>query len=367
MLVSALVLLCTNTVDSTDDSLRKGIEMQQMGKGLCFDDILLIPQYSNVLSRHNVDIKMNVGNIHLNLPVIAAPMDTVCDTDMCIAISKQGGMGILHRYMPIEDLVRKTSYLVNNGVNFGVSIGATNGYMSDAYSLIDAGAELILVDTANGHSTYAVNAVKSLRKEFGHSIHIMAGNIATYDGYRRLEDAGADSVRVGIGGGAACTTRIVSGHGVPTLQSIIDIYEKTKHTKRKTAIIADGGIRNSGDMVKAFAAGADAVMVGSMFAGTDESPGEIITNINNEKVKVFRGMASAAAQKDAAGKVSVSEGISTTVPYKGSVLSIINDIRGGLGSGCSYSGAENLAELAEIAEFVVVSSASLHESKPHAL
>lgn len=334
---------------------------------ICFDDILLVPQHSLVTSRHNVNLQMSIGSysekIKLNFPVIAAPMDTVCGYEMCVAMSNAGGLGILHRYMPIEeqmDIVKSLSQY-----NFGVSVGATNGFMQDAMALVNSGAKIVLVDIANGHSQYAIDAVKDLRKEFGDSIHIMSGNVATIDGFKMLSMAGADSIRVGIGGGSACTTRIVSGHGVPTLQSIIDIYEWKKNNT-ETSIIADGGIRNSGDMIKAFAAGADAVMVGSMLAGTDESPGEITSDHNGRDVKVFRGMASSHAQMDKFGKVSVAEGISTTVPYKGSVKHILEQISGGLGSGCSYSGVSTLSELAENAEYVKVTNVSLNESKPHA-
>ncbi len=337
-------------------------------EALCFDDILLVPQESGVSSRHAVDLSMKIGSgdrsITLDLPLIASPMDTVCGKDMCIAISNLGGMGILHRYLPIEEQVDIVTYLSNGGYKFGVSVGATNNFMDDARKLVDAGTKLILVDIANGHSDYAIEAVKQLRKEF--DIHIMAGNVATAVGFKNLVEAGADSVRVGIGGGSACTTRIVSGHGVPTLQSIIEIAS-WKQLYTKTSVIADGGIRNSGDMVKAFAAGADAVMVGSMLAGTDESPGEVTKDHNGRDVKMFRGMASAHAQMDKFGKVSVAEGISTTVPYTGSVSHIVEQVRGGLGSGCSYSGVNALSELAKKAEYIKVSSASLNESKPHAI
>lgn len=335
-------------------------------EALCFDDILLVPQESDVPSRHSVDLSMNVGNIKLDLPIVAAPMDTVCGLDMCIAMSDSGGLGILHRYMSIEEQIRITVQLYKAGYNFGVSVGATNGFMSDARKLVGSGAKLVLVDIANGHSKYAAEAVRDLKKEFGNEVHIMAGNVATVEGFKDLAMVGADSIRVGIGGGSACTTRIVSGHGVPTLQSIMDIYY-WKKDNTYTSIIADGGIRNSGDMIKAFAAGADAVMVGSMLAGTDESPGEVVTDHNGREVKMFRGMASAHAQMDKFGKVSVAEGVSTTVPYKGSVKHILDQVRGGLGSGCSYSGVSTLSELAENAEYVKVTSLSLNESKPHAL
>lgn len=338
---------------------------------LCFDDILLVPQESDIKSRHSVDLSMSIGvgerEIRLDLPIIAAPMDTVCDVEMCIALSKQGGLGILHRYMPEELLINKTKMLAEAKYDFGVSVAATNGYMNLSEELYKSGAKLFLVDTANGHSEYAIRAVESLRAAFGDDAHIMAGNVATADGFMRLAEAGADSVRVGIGGGSACTTRLVSGHGVPTLASIIDVEELREMNDSTCSIVADGGIRNSGDMIKAFAAGADAVMVGSMLAGTDEAPGEVITDHNGKEAKVFRGMASASAQRDSRGSVSVSEGVSTTVPYKGSVEHLINKIRGGLGSGCSYSGVEELSMLSSVAEYVEVTSASLNESKPHAI
>jgi IMP dehydrogenase len=339
--------------------------MYKVGRALCFDDILLVPQKSSVVSRHDVDLTMSIGykkrKIDLSLPIIASPMDTVCDVDMCIAMAKVGGIGILHRYMSYPDQIIKSQTLIEQDVRFGVAIASNNGYLAQADHLYNIGVRFFLVDTANGHSSYAIKAVAQLRNAFSNA-HIMAGNVATKDGFLRLAEAGADSVRVGIGGGGACTTRIVSGHGVPTLQSILDVSE----TFQECSVVADGGIRNSGDIVKAFAAGANAVMLGSMLAGTDEAPGEILTDHNNREVKAFRGMASAAAQKDATGKISVAEGISTNVPYKGSVTHILNQISGGLGSGCSYTGVDKLSYLEEFAEYVTVSGLSINESIPHA-
>ena len=337
-------------------------------KGLCFDDILLVPQLSEIQSRHNVDLTMSIGvHIYLSLPVIAAPMDTVCDVEMCIAMAKAGGLGILHRYMSEEDQVAKSILLTDLQIGFGVAIASNNGFLEQAQRLYDVGVRLLLVDTANGHGSYAVKAVETLRNKFD-DIHVMAGNVATKDAFKKLANAGANSIRVGIGGGSACTTRLVSGHGLPTLSSILEVEEwRAIEQSYDCSIIADGGIRNSGDMVKAFAAGADAVMVGSMLAGTDESPGEILTNEKGQDVKMFRGMASAAAQKDAIGKVSVSEGISTTISYKGSVEHVLDQIRGGLGSGCSYSGVRKLSLLSEFSEYALVSTLTAQESKPHAL
>lgn len=339
---------------------------------LCFDDILLVPQRSSVVSRHSINTKMVIGmgnrSINLDLPIIAAPMDTVCDAEMCIVMSKVGGLGILHRYMSYAEQITKAEALVRSDIVFGVAIASNNGFLDKAQKLYDVGVRTLLVDTANGHGDYAIRAVSLLREKFD-DVHIMAGNVATAHGFALLAKAGADSVRVGIGGGSACTTRLVSGHGIPTLQSIIEIQElrEAQDEYYACSIIADGGIRNSGDMVKAFAAGAEAVMVGSLLSGTDESPGEIYTDASGRSVKAFRGMASREAQHDATGGYSVAEGISTTVQYKGSVNNIIKDVRGGIGSGCSYSGVERLSDLSCVAQYIVVSNSTLLESKPHAL
>lgn len=335
----------------------------------CFDDILLVPQYSDITSRNSVDLSTGIGfngrSIAMKIPIIAAPMDTVCEGEMAYAIRKLGGLGIIHRYMTI-DKMRKVlnDIMAINPVALGVAVGAKGDYLERAFAAVTEGAILILVDTANGHSEYAINAVKQIRKNVGNKIHIMAGNVSTFDGFLRLQDAGADSIRVGIGGGSVCTTRIVSGHGIPTLASIIDVRERIPYGTG-ASIVADGGIRNTGDAVKALAAGADAVMLGSYLAGTDESPGKIYSQ-DNRHFKIFRGMASAEAQIDANGQVSVAEGVETTVEYKGSLDKLIEDFKGGLGSGFSYSGANSIKELHENAMYIPVSQASLGESKPHA-
>jgi IMP dehydrogenase len=226
--------------------------------------------------------------------------------------------------------------------------------------LIEAGANLILVDVANGHNQNAVTAVELLRKEIPGDVHLMAGNVATWDGFARLGDAGADSIRVGIGGGSACTTRVVSAHGVPTLASILNIREKFSYGDGPS-LIADGGIRNSGDAAKALAAGANAVMVGRMLAGTEESPGHVL-----DGHKVFRGMASKEAQEDGRGFVSGVEGISTRVPFVGSVNNIITEFANGLRSALSYTGVDNLIDFQSDSMYNRVSSNSLQETKPHA-
>lgn len=335
----------------------------------CFDDILLVPQHSDISSRKDVDLSGSIGggvrSINLNTPIIAAPMDTVCEAEMAYSIRKLGGLGIIHRYMSIETMREMISFTMQSDpVVLGVAVGAKGDYLERSFAAVSAGAKVILVDTANGHSDYAIKAVKELRRNTGNSIHIMAGNVSTYDGFARLEDAGADSIRVGIGGGAVCTTRIVSGHGMPTLASIIDIRDKIDYYDG-ASIVADGGIRNSGDAVKAFAAGANVVMLGSYLAGTKESPGKVYSEYGKQ-FKIFRGMASAEAQLDAMGSASVVEGVETTVDYKGPLEYVISEFRGGLGSGLSYSGASNLKDLYDNAMYIPVSQASIGESKPHA-
>lgn len=344
--------------------------MKQYNKNSpCFDDILLVPQYSEISSRHEVDLSTSIGfngkSIVLKTPVIAAPMDTVCDGDMSYAIRKLGGLGIIHRYMSLDKMRESISFIMKTDpVVLGVAVGAKGDYLERSYIAAEQGALVVLVDTANGHSQYAIDAIKKVRRNVGNKIHIMAGNVSTYEGFLRLQDAGADSIRVGIGGGSVCTTRLISGHGMPTLASIIDIRERLPKNEG-ASLIADGGIRNSGDAVKAFAAGADAVMLGSFLAGTDESPGKIYSQ-DGKHFKIFRGMASAEAQLDANGKVSVAEGVETTIQYKGSLQSVLEEFRGGLGSGLSYSGVNNLQELHNNALYIPVSQASLGESRPHA-
>lgn len=331
---------------------------------LCFDDILMVPQYSEINSRRDIKLEMDLSSdCILSLPVIASPMDTVCESEMAITMAKNGGLGIIHRFMPFEKQLLEVSKASQGGLAVGAAIGAKGEIEYEATRLASAGASLILVDTANGHSKYAVDAVKRIKDTLLDLVHVMAGNVSTPEGYVRLVEAGANSVRVGIGGGSVCTTRIMSGHGVPTLASVMEIKKAKWSLGLDAGIIADGGIKNTGDMVKAFAAGADAVMLGSMLAGTDEAPGSVLAS-ENGMFKEFRGMASKEANE---GKdIPIAEGISTVVPYKGSVINVLNDIRGGLGSGCSYSGVENLADLYENSMYIRVTELSHKESMPHA-
>jgi IMP dehydrogenase len=332
---------------------------------ICFDDILMVPQYSEVISRTMVDLKMPIGgHTWLNFPVVASPMDTVCEKDMAIVIAESGGIGIIHRFMSEKKQVKMVKEVrEHNNLSLPVGAALSSTFTKDHVdNLIAAGASMLLIDTANGHSKMAIDAIARLKNIAGEYVHIMAGNVATAEGYMALSNAGADSVRVGIGGGSMCTTRLVSGHGIPTLSSIINVREARDKFNLKAGIIADGGIRNTGDMVKAFAAGADAVMLGSMLAGTEESPGDLFFK-GDKKFKSFRGMASKEANKDK--DIAVAEGISTKIPYKGSVKNIIKDIKGGIGSGCSYSGVDFLHNLYKDSMYIRVSPLSVKESMPH--
>ena len=337
-----------------------------MKEALSFDDVLLVPKFSDVESRASIDVGNDLSEqIQLSLPVISSPMDTVTEVDMVVAMSKAGGMGVIHRYNSINEQVELARDVIATGVrNVGAAIGVTGDFEERACALSDVGVNVLCVDIAHGHHYSMKNALTTLREVFGSSIHIMAGNVATLEGFNDLADWGADSIRVGIGGGSICSTRIQTGHGVPTLQTIINCVESDRDAK----LIADGGIKTNGDIVKALAAGADFVMLGSMLAGTTESPGDVFVDRDDgRKYKVYRGMASKDAQYEWRGKSSAPEGVSTTIPFKGNVKQILSDMIGNIQSGFSYSGAINLPDLWMRAEFIKQTSAGQIESSAHIL
>ena len=337
-----------------------------MIKTLSFDDILLVPQYSDIKSRTEVDTEINLGKgVVLALPVFASPMDTISGEGMAVTINAVGGMAIVHLYNTIEGQVEIIKAVVKGRypVNVGAAIGVTGDYLERAAALCASGVNLLCVDIAHGHHTLMKEALSTLKNKFNDSVHIMAGNVATLDGFNDLADWGADSIRVGIGGGSICSTRIQTGHGVPTLQSVLDCARSDRDAK----LVADGGIRNSGDIVKALAAGADAVMVGSLLAGSSDTPGPIHVGKDGKEYKLYRGMASRNAQLDWRGKSSSPEGISTTIPYKGETEAALRDIHGGIKSGLSYSGARSLRELRTKCQFNEQTSAGQAESLTHIL
>ncbi len=352
-----------------------------------FDDVLLVPAYSEVTPN---EVRLNTKlsrNINLNIPIISAAMDTVTESDMSIALALQGGIGIIHKNLSIEQQateVRKVKHYVFDKADFinanidsastlivGAAIGVSADLEARAQALADAGVNVFVLDSAHGHSKGIIDAVKFIKKNHP-GIDIIAGNIVTAAGAQALVDAGADAVKIGVGPGAICTTRVVAGVGVPQLTAVNDVYEQLKNTD--IGIIADGGIKFSGDVAKAIAVGAHSVMLGRMLAGTDEAPGQIITK-NEKKFKSYVGMGSMAAmergskdryfQQDKSKNKLVPEGIEAIVDYKGAVERIIFQLTGGLRSGMGYCGAKDIETMRHNAKLVKISSAGLTESHPH--
>ena len=338
--------------------------MNLKDNSLSYDDVLLVPQYSDIRSRSEIDISTNLGRgLDLKLPVIASPMDTISEAPMAIEMAKAGGVAIIHRYNSIDmqtRTIRMSKDLYSDDMHVGAAVGVSDDYLARAAAAIAGGATFLCVDVAHGHHILMKEALTNLRANWP-DIHIMAGNVATLQGINDLADWGADSVRCNIGGGSICSTRIQTGHGLPGLQTIIDCAK----TDRNVKVIADGGIRNSGDIVKALAAGADAVMCGSLLAGTDETPGKMIEEKDGSRWKVYRGMASKEAQVSWRGRYSSHEGVSTTVPYRGKVKYVLKDLERGIRSGFSYSGVRDLSALHGVAKFTIQTGAGQAESRPH--
>ncbi len=333
---------------------------------LCYDDVLLVPQYSDIRSRSECETSMVLGpGVELKIPIISTCMDTVTEDAMAGAMAQLGGLGVIHRYNTADkqaDMVRSAIDLAEGAGPVAAAIGVTDDYFKRANLLVDAGATALCIDVAHGHHALVKQVLEELRATFGPDFCLIAGNVATLQGVNDLGDWGANAIRCNIGGGSICSTRIQTGHGVPGFETIFQTY----HTDRNVTLIADGGLRNSGDIVKAIAAGADCVMLGSLLAGTDEAPGMIINNWN-QKLKTYRGMASTEAQFEWRGRASSLEGISTTVPYKGSVKDIVTNLMQGFRSGMSYSGARDIKELQRRAQFIRQTPAGARESGTHIL
>jgi IMP dehydrogenase len=322
-----------------------------------FDDVLLVPQYSDIESRSEIDLTRQLGSEKYSIPIVSSPMDTVTGLAMSNAFSELGGLAITHRYCSAVDQSKMTPS------HSAAAIGVTGDFMERIDFLNkDSGITTFCLDVAHGHHVLVERALKTIRDKYGSGLNIIAGNVATPKGYLALSNWGADAVRVGIGGGSICSTRIQTGHGVPTFESVL-----TCSYEDGAAIIADGGIKTAGDIVKALAAGADFVMLGSMLAGTDQSPGQVFQGNDGNKYKVYRGMASVEAQTDWRGEARSLEGISTTITHKGCVKEIIQSLLQNVRSGLSYSGARNVTQLQARAEFIVQSSASQIESSTHIL
>lgn len=338
-----------------------------MQEGITFDDVLLVPAYSEVLPRE-VSLKGRFSrNISLDVPFASAAMDTVTEAPMAIAMAREGGIGVIHKNMNAQDQAAEVAKVKAKGLKVAAGVGITPDVLDRVKLLADAGVDAVVLDSAHGHSKGVVDALKAIKAAFP-SLDVVVGNIATARAAKDLIAAGADGLKVGIGPGSICTTRIVAGVGVPQLTAIADVAEVAGEN---IPVIADGGLRYSGDVVKALAAGAHCVMCGSMFAGTDEAPGEV-TEVDGVKMKAYRGMGSIDAMQAGSAdryfqkgaKKLVPEGVVAHVAYKGPVGEVLYQLCGGLRSGMGYCGAKDLEAL-HGARFVRISPATVKENHPH--
>jgi IMP dehydrogenase len=370
--------------------------------GLTFDDVLLMPSYSD-FSRSDINLSTHLTRrIKLSIPLVSAPMDTVTESKLAIALAQLGGIGIIHRNLTVVDQTNevakvKKTHSASSGQELlvGAAVGAKDGYKERVEALVKAGVDVIVVDSAHGFAKPIIDAIKFIKRQYPKT-EVIAGNVATFDGAKALIDAGVDGLRVGMGPGAICSTRVISGMGVPQLTAIIETSKAARSASSGgVPVIADGGIKYSGDIVKALATGASTVMMGSFFAQTSESPGRTIKLSKNEVsrrfknifnltqntylFKEYRGMGSIASMRKGAeikgeeefhgknykDKVLVAEGVEGLVPIKGTVKELVDQAVGGIKSGMYYIGARSIKELWEKARFIQITQASLTESHPH--
>ena len=348
--------------------------LDDLRTGLTYDDVLLVPRRSRVRSRRQVSLTTRLSrNLTLDLPIVAANMDTVCEAEMAITMARLGGIGIIHRFLPTyaHALEVEKVKLAGADLRVGVAVGTDHDMLERAKSCVAAGADVLVLDIAHGHADHAVEGVQRLKDAFA-DVDLVAGNVATPEGAADLAAAGADAIKVGVGPGGVCTTRLVAGVGVPQLTALDDAVAGAGGVP----IIADGGIRTSGDIAKALAAGADTVMIGSLLAGTKESPGEVEHSAKG-LVKRIRGMASREAAEGRAERHGAElddeyfehrapEGVEGLVPYRGEVAKVLHQLLGGVKSAMSYLDATDLEEFRRNATFVRVTSAGIVENHPHA-
>lgn len=359
---------------------------------LTFDDVLLRPGYSD-FDRKDIKLTSKLSrNITLEAPLVGAPMDTVTESQLAIALARLGGIGFIHRNLAIEDQMKEVRKVKQEGLLVGAAVGSSAGYEKRVQSLMEAGVDVLLVDSAHGYAKKVIAATRYIKDNF--DLDVIAGNVATAEGAEALIEAGADGLRVGMGPGAICTTRIISGMGVPQLTALLETA-RIAH-QHNVPVIADGGITRSGDIVKALAAGASTVMLGRLLAATEESPGDV-TKLKPQQVpsrfqnildgssayafKAYRGMGSIGAMKeglkvssedefhgkDYQGDVLVAEGVEGLVPCSGTVKDLVDQLLGGVYSGMYYIGAQTIVELWGTASFMRITQASLTESHPHDL
>jgi IMP dehydrogenase len=344
---------------------------------LTYDDIQLVPAYSEISSRKNIDLKTLVTKRYgLNMPLVASPMDTVCESEMAIKLMEKGGLGVIHRFMSIEEQkeqvkkvfeVKKTLYEYwgvmyddwlgeIKDIPVAASVGANGDFLERAIELIVGGANIILIDVAHGHHKNVKDAIRRI-KSLDPYVDVIAGNIATRRAANDLQEWGADALRVGVGGGSLCTTRVKTGFGVPNVSCLMDIINIST-----VPVMADGGIRSSGDIAKALGLGSSTVMLGSLIAGTEESPGSIVEK-STGLYKRYRGAASLETKMTHGQEQRNVEGESTIIPYKGGVKYIVDGLLDGVKSALSYNGSKNLREFNP--DWVQVTSAGQNEARPH--
>ncbi len=359
--------------------------------GFTFDDVLLLPGFSD-FSRSEISLETKLTKqITLDLPLVSSPMDTVTEAKFAIALARLGGIGILHRNLTVADQAEQVRLVRAEGLLVGAAVGTSVGFEARVEALVEEGVDVIVVDSAHGYAASVLNAIKWIKKN--RKVDVIGGNVATYEGAKALIDAGVDGLRVGMGPGAICTTRIISGMGVPQITALQETVKAAK--KESVPVIADGGIKYSGDIVKALAVGASAVMMGSFFASAEEAPGKVVTlkksqvphrfqsifkqDTDEYKFKEYRGMGSIGAMqhgakiksedeyhgKDYKDRVLVAEGVEGLVPIRGTVQELVDQTVGGIKSGMYYVGAKNLKELFAKARFIQITKASLVESHPH--
>ena len=348
--------------------------MVTIKESLTFDDVLLLPRYSEVLpSDTDISVKLT-DQINLKVPFLSSAMDTVTESEMAIAIAKSGGIGVVHRNLNIKKQTKEIIKVKKRNLLVGAAVGTNKEDIDRAKSLVANGCDLIVIDTAHGHSEKVLKTLSKLKK-IDKATPICVGNIATGEAAKKLYNSGADIIKIGIGPGSICTTRMVAGIGVPQISAIMEVKKSLKNKKIK--IISDGGIKFSGDIAKAIAAGADAIMMGSIFAGTSESPGKKFS-IKGKIYKQYRGMGSVGAmssgsanryfQKKFKDKSKfVPEGVEGRVEFKGNVSKIIYQLKGGLRSSMGYIGAKNLKQIKKNAKFIKITKAGFYESMVHSV
>ncbi|NCN58726.1 guanosine monophosphate reductase [Candidatus Roizmanbacteria bacterium CG22_combo_CG10-13_8_21_14_all_38_20] len=359
---------------------------------LTYDDVLLLPEYTD-FSRGDINLRTQLTKkIGLDLPLVAAPMDTVAESKLAIALAKLGGIAFIHRNLTVADQAMEVKAVKQKNFLVGAAIGASSGYEDRVEVLVKTGVDVIVVDSAHGYAKNVIDTIKWVKNKYP-KLQVIGGNIATKDGAEALIKAGADGLRVGMGPGAICTTRVISGMGVPQISAVSDCVEVAD--KYSVPVIADGGIAHSGDIVKALAAGAASVMMGSYFASAEESPGKVVDlealqvparfksilkdGIKIYKFKEYRGMGSVGAMKKGTkiksedeyhgksykDRVMVAEGVEGLVPVKGTVKDLVDQAVGGMKSGLYYVGAKSISELQKKAKFIQITQASLTEGHPH--